>query len=385
MFEILTPTPQSERARWLHLLGLLPAKLRDPLLHPDYLAAETHIGNRPYLAALTHAGQMVIKPFVLRPVTIGDMPDMSKLPPDFTEAGPLRYWGADVCSPQGYGGPYGANADHLTYRWFDQRFTDWCVQNGVICEYEALNPMHLDHQLMLMASPPGLTRRKEVVWINTGSGGPATDGYTKNAFDRVKLAGRSGVYVRSGNDFETNDVDHFVHLYEATMARKSAARRWYFPRSYIRAMCDAGDMYVAEIEGFRESMCLVLHGCGFPESIPGARESGGVAYYHMTGNALVRSHVGANRALVHEVNKWCRAAGISKLHLGGGVTSADDDGVLAFKKTFSSLRAQAMSRFRIFRQDIYKDACAAKIAHEIETTGAEFTTKFEPLYRREAS
>jgi lipid II:glycine glycyltransferase (peptidoglycan interpeptide bridge formation enzyme) len=109
----------------------------------------------------------------------------------------------------------------------------------------------------------------------------------------------------------------------------------------------------------------------------------GTAYYHWAGNSGFYPKSGANDLLVDAMATEAKAAGCKRFHLGGGATSAADDAVLFFKSGFSDLRAPAVSYFRVFDEAAYRKLCAEKVRREVDETGAEFNTSFEPIYRRE--
>lgn len=366
MFSVLHPV--SGKSAWQKALDRIGGPARDPHFSRQYLEAEYLAApdTSPMLAIYSEDIGDVIKPIVLREVKIGG-----------------QSFGMDVTSPHGYGGPLSNGTPDLHER-FDRAFVQWCKDAGVICEYMAFNPMHVDHQRWLMRGSNWnwpWTVRKQVVWMDLSVGNWRRDhpgcvsGYHHARVEGIKAARRfrGGVSVMNsqtalGKEFFAND---FEEMYAASMIRKGAAPRWHFPSSYVRALAHLGTVFRAMIDGDTQAMALVLHG-------------GDVAYYHMAARRE-NSLNGANDLLVHEIALWCAEKGFKRLHLGGGVTAEPDDGVLFFKSGFSDLRAPAMSTFRVFNEIRYRDACAAKAHEEIGQTGAEFTTAFEPLYRREAA
>jgi hypothetical protein len=135
-----------------------------------------------------------------------------------------------------------------------------------------------------------------------------------------------------------------------------------------------GSVFVASIDGVPESASLMLHG------------ENGVAYYHLTGNAMVRPKTHANDLLVLFMANYARGLGMMTLHLGGGVTSAPDDSVLAYKQGFSNAWLPTYSYFRVLDEHRYEQLCEAKKAQELEQTGAVWSAStFLPMYRREAA
>jgi hypothetical protein len=347
MFTVLHPV--RDKTMWMSVLHRMGPFGADPHFSPEYLDAE-HLavpGSAGYLAVYDDGMNPVAKPFVMRPVIVG------------------KSYGWDVTSPHGYGGPVGL--DGWQHDRFDEGFIRWCSGADVICEYMALNPMQVPHQRHLLGwrwTWP-VVDRKQVVWIDI-----AQAKFSHERRTGTNAARKAGVIVFTSAIDQPHALG-FVKMYGAAMERKGAPARWRFPNEYLMALCRAGRLFTACVDGKAECTSLVLTG----------RD---VAYYHMTAASPDRDPKHrANDLLVSAIVDWCRESGIKMLHLGGGVTSAPDDGVLAFKASFSDLRASAMSTFRVFDEARYQDACAAKARTEVERTGAEFTTRFEPMYRRE--
>lgn len=363
MFSLLHPSKDLDA--WCAVLDAIGPLASDPHFSPWYVGAEVILGGQPLLATWRDpGGYLVAKPIVLRDVVVGG-----------------HRYGRDATSPHGYGGPV-SNGGPGAHQQFDEALTEWYRAAGVICEYTAFNPMLHYHQTFLVRdrAQPMLKKRKDVVVVNlTGPNwvSPQVDlrklGYHENRVAGINVARRKGVVPCS--TIVVSDTDsQFVRMYGQAMERKGAAARWRFQDEYLLALCQHGTCFyalVGEDNPDPLSAALVLYGSE-------------TAYYHMAASGLTRI-TGANDLLVHHIALTARENGCKSLHLGGGPTSAPNDPVMFFKSGFSDLRAPAMAMFRVFDESTYRAACAAKAQQEIDETGAEFTTSFEPMYRREAS
>lgn len=357
-----------DAAKWANLVDMLPANLRDVHFSPEFMAAQAMLGHAPRMAVYTYQDYVVVQPFILRDVEISGI------------------WTGyrDIANAVGgFGGP-ASNHNCTLYAWFAESFTAWCRDNRIVTEFCALHPMMHPHQKMLLSRGPELRQRKEVVVIDLSGSHAVADGYHKRRVQGIAAARKAG--VRVFNHPFPRHVDasvagptagQFISLYRETMLRQGAAQRWYLPDEHLLALCGFGIVFAAYKDGEDEpeSAALLI-----------GRKSGdrSTAYYHLAGNALRNIHVGANDLLIHDMVMWAKAAGFRWLHLGGGASSSPDDSVLFYKAGFSDLRRPAMSYFRVFDPSAYKMLCAAKAEEEIDATGAEFTTSFEPMYRREA-
>jgi hypothetical protein len=349
-FDVLTPDG-NDAIRWLAAIDRLPVGLRDVHLTLEYAAAQTFLGVEPRLAVYEHEGYVVVQPFALRKVSVGGIEAF------------------DIANLYGYGGPISNHGEQL-YEWFDRSFTGWCRDMGVVSEFCALNPMSGSHQDSLLRRTVQTVERKPVVVVDLSR--PIGSTYRDRRAAGVKAATKHGVNVTSNTtDFEDRE---FVRLYNVTMRRRRAARRWDFPDAYLMALCNLGTVFCAVMpDGDVESAGLMLDG------------QNGVAYYHLAGNMMNARKAGANDLLIHEMALCAQRMGCKMLHLGGGATSKLDDPVLAYKAGFSDARLMAKTYFRVLDEARYHELCMAKAAQEIADTGAPFTTSFQPMYRREGS
>ena len=106
------------------------------------------------------------------------------------------------------------------------------------------------------------------------------------------------------------------------------------------------------------------------------------AYYHFSGSDDTFDDLGQNNLLMSEVMLWAKRQGFSRYHLGGGVSSSQEDSLLRFKSGFSGQRAILYTYGRIHHQSTYEYLCQLKRKHEIETMGTVIESDYLPLYRR---
>ena len=344
-FSVLTP---DQSAEWSQAVDMLPANLRDIHFSHQYAAAQVHLGVKPRLAVYRWNDYVVLQPFALREFSVGGIAGM------------------DIANLYGYGGP-ASNHGATLFQWFSQAFDDWCRSQGIVSEFCQLNPMLNSHQRKLVRQVVKATERKVVV---------VADISETNAKWRYKDRRQAGIRTASRLGITVNlehDPAAFIRLYRQTMQRVYAPERFDFSDEYLRALAALGYVFCARFKDVAESAALMLH-------------AGPTAYYHLAGNAMLNPKSGANDLLVHEMMIFARnELGARWFHLGGGVTSEPNDPVLHFKAGYSDMRLPAYAYFRVLDEMRYKELCAAKIAEEKAVTGAEFTSEFLPMYRREAS
>lgn len=338
-FQLLSPVDDADR--WDELVARLPPELQDAHFRRDYASAHAHVGMNASLAAYVWGEYVALQTIVIRGIDGSDL--------------------VDACSPPGYGGP-ATNHGPILYAWMRLELGKVLAQRAAVCEFCLFNPMLASHQRELVKG----------CWIE---GKPAVvmdlsdigRGYHRRRSVGIDTARKFGVVVTIEEDSR-----EFLRLYRQAMDRKRVGGRWNLPYEYLEALCCVGTVFAARVDGVVESMAIVL-----------GRKDDRSFYYYLAANAGLHPRAGANDLLVHEIARWARYSGATRLHLGGGVTSAADDSVLFFKAGFSDVRVPTTYSFRVFDKPAYERLCADKRDLEREQTGEHFRSEFLPLYRRE--
>ena len=354
---------------WQSAVADLPAVQRDIHLLPEYVRIYRDCyGYRPLLACYRGADGYVMQGFVRR--ELGDLP--------FLCGAPDADQFSDIANAYGYGGPRCSaserEARRSLYRSFAREFAAWCEAEAIASEFGSLHPMMIEHQRALIEDSLPVTFVKEVVIIDLRPDETRiSNGLSKGHRSSVALARRSGIRVEKVEPNAAN-LEAFRAMYEATMRRRQAAKRWFLPEDFFFMTCSLlGEKRTTLLFAFAndelESGCLLMHDFT-------------TAYYHFAGTYAKHARLGVNNLLVLEAAMYAKRAGYQSLHLGGGVTVNADDSLLRFKAGFSDGRAPLYTYFTVRNRAIYEELCARKRAYERKTAGAELQSDFLPLYRR---
>ncbi|KAB1940668.1 GNAT family N-acetyltransferase [Micromonospora sp. ALFpr18c] len=306
---------------------------------------------------MTHCGDDVLVPFLQRRID--------------------ERW-SDGISPYGYAGIHvgPSRTRHDVERLWPQMVDCW-REAGLISLFFRFSP--LDSRSTEFARDlPGLnfTWRGENVVVSVGQG---PDAVWKQLAGRARTAIRKA--ERSGLTAEVRHVDpadlgrssSFRRLYEQTMARIGSSARYFFPDSYYRALLDGlgKNLLVAEVRddvGAAVASALVM------------RHSE-LAHYHLAGSTLEGGRLGANNLLVWSILRWSADNGCRRVHLGGGISSRDDDKLLMFKRSFGGERAPFWTASLVINDDAYEllvKAAATRIGRPTSTLHA---SGWFPAYR----
>jgi hypothetical protein len=359
---------RADAARWSGLVGRLPPERRDIHFLPESgRIYEATYGHVPRLAVLEDGDAFVIQPFVER--------SLAQLPFLAGRDDARRY--RDIANPYGFGGPLASSegdAAIALLRRFVERFRAWCADREIASEFTSLHPLLGNERALRQAGTDELVLQKEVVFIDLASGRDGLwQGLRKGHRSSIKKAQRCGVRVEkiAGT---AEEIACFDRLYRETMRRNEAAERWFFPDGYF-ANClallgpDRVSFHFARIGEALAAACIVIHAFD-------------TAYYHFSGSDPAFYEACPNNLLVYEAALAAMDAGCRRFHLGGGVSSREDDTLFIFKSGFSSLRAPLHVYSRIHDQECYEQLSAMKRDYERTTLGAELASDYFPLYRR---
>jgi lipid II:glycine glycyltransferase (peptidoglycan interpeptide bridge formation enzyme) len=182
----------------------------------------------------------------------------------------------------------------------------------------------------------------------------------------IKRAMKEGVriYQASGSD----DIEKFHRIYLATMDRRCATSKYYFPLSYFMDLFEQlpgnAAFVLAEYNDRIVAATLYLHD--------------DTDVYSYLGGADERfQHLRPTNVVIYETIRWAQSLGKKRLILGGGYQP--DDGIFRFKASFSPLRAS----FQVYRHvqlaEEYDTLCRKWSAHydrDLASSGEYF-----PAYR----
>ncbi|MDE2292972.1 MAG: GNAT family N-acetyltransferase [Elusimicrobia bacterium] len=301
-----------DAARWDDALAALPQAARDVYFTSSYLALHDGWGggSRALLFRYAAGGESWAHPFLLRPI-----------PP--IDGAPADDGLHDIESAYGYGGPLASTDDPAFLAEAHAAFDAWCRERRVVAEFVRLHPL-LDNGRWLSPRAQVLEDRRTVSVDLAAFEGDAVP-FQKAARNAAARAERAGVRARAGG----SDADFalFEALYAETMRALGADAFYFFSASYfegLRALLRRGGLLLlAEHEGECVAAATFLRGTGW-------------LHYHLAGSRPGPRVPGAANLLILAAAREGRRLGLSRLHLGGGRSSAPDDALLKFKRSMGA-------------------------------------------------
>ncbi|HLY08238.1 MAG TPA: GNAT family N-acetyltransferase [Planctomycetota bacterium] len=292
-----------DHERWVELWWDWPS--RDIMAHPDYVRLFARPEDRAMAAIFRTAGGGILYPFLLRPLAAEPW-----APP---ESG-----SCDLATPYGYGGPFAWGLRPGEAGRFWNRFDTWAIAQGVTTSFARLSLF--SEQLLpwngdVVPSGPNVVRHvdlsNEALWND----------YRQEARKYITRAREAG--VRIVFDPAGKKLAEFQEIYTATMDRRNASERYYFPREFF-------DRFIASLSGHFTFVHAILGQRVLSSEI--LLFSQEHAYSYLGGTLPEGFPVGANYLLKNESFKYCRDMGIGAVVLGGGYQP--NDGILRYKRHF---------------------------------------------------
>jgi hypothetical protein len=276
---------------------------------PAYLAAlaaqpQADVYHQPaYLRSV--AGDGAVRILVGAGVVL---PLIVKSVPAFLEAA----GSSDAESPYGYAAPLFTSA------------VDWSAVAEAMRAAGIVNAFLRNHPLQDWGehfSVSGVTRAPTVV-VPLNEGREQAFAGARCATQRSQVARARKLGFRVELVTAPADLSGFRALYELTMARLQAAESYLFPDAAWRELIALGEQLalvtVRDADGTIHNQALFLRGSRF-------------VHYHLSARSDT-AHNAAGNLLFEAAADWAVSLGCTAIHLGGGTSGREDDGLLAYKR-----------------------------------------------------
>jgi hypothetical protein len=318
----------SDTQAWRGALAVLPASVQDVYFQPEYVSLGVCAPEQRALLFVYRQGERIwVYPFVISAIVhvAGDHLD--------------EPW-FDVETPYGYGGPLSNTDDASFLASANQSFAAWCRQNRVVAEFVRLHPL-IGNQRWLSPQVE-LVFDRETVSIDLTRVKDDKPPFSKDACYMLRRAERAGMSVTAQSP--TAAFEYFVRLYCQTMERLGADRDYYFSGDYFAKLANLADMLgwlltVEGTDGWLAGAIFLRGPC--------------CLHYHLSASDLDKAPPGITNMLISTAARLGHHAGLRRLHLGGGRTSARDDSLLKFKLSMATDRHSFYIGKRIHQPGIY--------------------------------
>jgi hypothetical protein len=325
-----TYTTKNEK-EWSAALAEMPAKFQDLYYTPAYHRAfERNNDGSATCFVFRDGGDCYLNCFLLNSVNaLGYALDR-------------EYF--DIQSVYGYSGILSSSENIGFLTSADRMFSEYCRDNNLIAEFSRYHPI-LKNEKFAGADTAKLDRTTVIVDLTRGYQNVWDNHYSTNARNMVRKAQR--VFTAEHvTDPTTADIENFFRLYDENMVKVNAQAYYRFSSDFFFQFFSIlkSNIVLFKIKdenGLPVCSAIFLH---FNKYI----------HYHLSGRSIAANN-SVNSFLIDAAVKFACENGYETLHLGGGRSSAPDDSLLKFKKTFSELTGEFFIAKKIYQQPVYLD------------------------------
>lgn len=254
-------------------------------------------------------GHSLFHPFLIAPV------------PAHLDTGSHLY---DIESCYGYSGPLCTTSDRQILEQLWAPFKAWARAHGIVAEMTRYHPLLQTQQYAPSHTQlffnrntlySDLTASEEKIWAS----------YPATQRNQIRQAQRHGLTLRLGTARDI--IPSFVPVYEKTMQHLAATERYFFNHSYFSYLADnfAGQAELYLVEKGPDILAAALF-------LKGSH----IYHYHLSGSLPEFRQYRPNNLLLYEATRRAKRLGYTKMHLGGGRTTATDDPLYKFKASFNT-------------------------------------------------
>jgi len=263
----------------------------------------------------------------------------------------------DLETAYGYGGFLTNTNDAPFIKKAMMEYENKCLSENVISEFIRFHPFnkfHVDHGQYLDFK----VHDRDVVVIDLSH--DAMSSYKKKVRSQVRKS------LQNIEIIESDNLEKFIELYEATMRKNNAEEFYFFTNQYYQNLIQLKQAALFEVryEGNVIAMAFFLFG----EEI---------AHYHLSANTDESYKLNSNYALIHALFEASRKMKKKYFMLGGGSTPKSDDPLLKFKKKFSQKMVPFYIGGKIYNNSVYEKYC------ELWGSQSELKVKYFLKYRLE--
>ena len=226
----------------------------------------------------------------------------------------------DFTTPYGYGGPLVAGDFSIdSQKRFAEHLNSFCEANDIVSQFIRFHPL-FGNQINFSEVSENLYSR-ETIYIDTASEEVIFENLDSKNRNMIRKARKLGVQIinRPIEDFHV-----FYEIYHETMRWNNADYYYYFNEEYFTYLKDSlkdnATIFYAMSENKPVSGAVFL----FNEKS---------MHYHLAGTYWENRNLAAGNLLLYEAAIWACKRGITRMHLGGGLS--ENDSLFAFKAQFN--------------------------------------------------
>ncbi|WP_375238861.1 GNAT family N-acetyltransferase [Aurantibacter sp.] len=271
----------------------------------------------------------------------------------------------DYTSAYGYVGPiFKGEISEKIIENFKLVFKEHCISNNIISVFSRLHPTI--SQGFVLKHIGEIDYNSVTIQIDlTQTLEEQKKHYRKSNKSEINKLRRNSEIIWS--DHSEKDINEFVEIYEETMKRVNAHKRYFFDKTYYHNLFTSKDyktqLVFVEMDGIRIAGALFV----FCKNI---------IQYHLAGTRTEFMKITPMKLLLDEIRLYGNEKEYNTFHLGGGLCSSPEDPLYRFKRGFSKIECEFNTFRYIVDSDKYK-----QLSKELISDQEKLKSEFFPLYR----
>lgn len=273
----------------------------------------------------------------------------------------------DAITPYGYGGPVVLEAtdrEKLIAAYSDA-YRAYCREQKIVDEFVRFHP--LAENALDFGGLYETTYNRHTIAVDLTDEEYSKTQFTPDCRNMIRKAAKKGVVIEVDED--CHRMADFVPLYFATMDKNHASDYYYFEADYYKQ--------IQHMEGCK---LILINALADDKLIGSAMFMLGEEnmHYHLSSTDRDYYSYAANNAILAAAIEYGREHGKKWLHLGGGASTDEKDGLFRFKRNFGRLEKNLKDFYMgkaVFLPDEYAQLCAIAKKQGVESGG------FFPAYR----
>ena len=341
-FEVLS-TEKAEAWRKKH--NRLPQNQQDTYFTPDYYTLYEHLGDgKAQCFVFEKDGEIALYPFLINSV--------NKKGYELDD----EYF--DIQGAYGYNGIISSNYSEAFRTEFFKKLDEYCNQNNIIAEFNRFHPV-IDNVAFSRKFRKIIFDRSTVTIDLAQKFEEIKREFSSSTKRALKKAHKNNLRP---NVYQAKEmpIQRFKELYRNTMERVKSIPYLFFNDAYFEYLFQLQnlDMITVEYEGKIIASAVCFYSNNF-------------YHYHLGASDEEYLNMRPNNLIFESMIKQGKEKNCKYLHLGGGNSGDENDGLYKFKKGFSKLRTDFYIGKKIHNQEIYES-----VIHQWKTKNPEAFTKF---------
>lgn len=322
--KVISLDSKKEWSEWLHSL---PKNQQDVYYTPEYYALYENLGDGKAQCFLFSDGEnRAMFPYLINSVNkLGYQLDG-------------EYF--DIQGAYGYNGIISTSQSESFIKAFFNSFDEFCKNNNIIAEFNRFHPI-INNSSFSKKNRQILFDRKTVTINLDDEYEKIQHAYSSSTKRALKKANKSGLKT---NVFRGEDMpsERFKSLYKQTMHRVNSIPYLFFDNLYFEDLFRLPNLDLITVE--YQDIIIASAVCFY---------SPNYYHYHLGASDEAYLNMRPNNLIFDQMVKTGKAQQCKYLHLGGGNSGDENDGLYRFKKGFSKLETDFHIGKKIHNDMIY--------------------------------